>query len=275
MNCAWKELLSVLPPRLRGEVDKMGAQTMQELRLRIGSLPELVTGRGSAWLSGTVSQADLDYVVNAASRYSPWSAATSAQGYLTAPGGHRIGLTGDAVVRNGRMDGIRCIRSLCIRVARDFPGIGKKAAGIGGSILILGAPGWGKTTLLRDLIRCKSEFVPVSVVDERRELFPEQFPAGKRTDILWGCPKNEGIEIMLRTMGPKYIGVDEITAGEDCDALIRASCCGVDFLATAHASTIGEFRSRAVYRPLIENRIFGTVLLLHADKTFTLERMTI
>lgn len=275
MNCAWNELLSTVPPRLRGAVDKMGAQTMQELRLRIGGPPELVTGRGSIWLEGMAAQADLDYVINAASRYSPWSTATAAQGYLTAPGGHRIGLSGDAVVRNGRMEGIRSVRSLCIRVARDFPGIGKSAAGIKGSILILGAPGWGKTTLLRDLIRLKSETAPVSVVDERRELFPEHFLAGKRTDILWGCPKDEGIAAMLRTMGPRYIAVDEITDREDCEALVQASCCGVEFLATAHAASLGEFRSRPVYRPLVESRIFGSVLLLHADKTFTLERMTL
>lgn len=275
MNCAWKELLSILPPRLRGEADKLGAQTLQELRLRLGSQPELVTGKGSVWLSWVVCQADIDYVVNAASRYSPWAATTAAQGYLTAAGGHRIGIAGDAVCKSGNMEGIRRIQSLCIRVAKDLSGIGKKAADIGGSILILGAPGWGKTTLLRDLVRLKSETVPVSVVDERRELFPEQFLPGKRMDILWGCPKAIGIEILLRTMSPNYIAVDEITAQEDCDALVQASFCGVSFMATAHAASLSEFRSRAVYKPLLENRIFSTVLLLRKDKTYTLERITL
>lgn len=275
MNCGWKELLSILPPRLRPGVDKLGREDAQDIRLRVGAQTEVVTGRGSFWLPEAATQGDVDFCINAASRYSPWAASTVAQGYLTAPGGHRIGLCGEAVCRDGRMEGIRKVTSLCIRVARDFPGIGKKAAEINGSLLILGAPGWGKTTLLRDVIRHKSEICPVSVVDERRELFPEAFPWGKRTDILYGCPKSRGIEMLLRTMGPKYIAVDEITAQVDCDALIQGANCGVSFLATAHAASLGDFRSRPVYRPLVEHKIFGTVLVLRADKTYTLERMTV
>lgn len=275
MRCAWKEFLAVLPPRIRSGADRLDKENLREARLRVGSPPEAVTGKGCVWLPETVRQEDVDYVVNAASRYSPWAAATAAQGYLTAAGGHRIGLSGEAVCRNGRMDGIRRVQSLCIRVARDFPGIGRKAADLDGSILIVGAPGWGKTTLLRDLIRMKSEAETVSVVDERRELFPEQFPMGKRMDILYGCPKAVGIETMLRTMGPDYLAVDEITAEEDCQALLRAANCGVRFLATAHGASMKDIVCRSVYRSLVENRVFRTVLLLHADKTYTLERMTV
>lgn len=273
MRCAWKELLSILPPRLRSGVDRLGKGALQELRLRLGGEPELVCMGGSLWLPEEVTQGEIDYVINAASRYSPWAAATSAQGYLEAPGGHRIGLCGEAVCREGRMEGIRRVFSVCIRVARDLPGISQKARGIPGSILILGAPGWGKTTLLRDLIRSKSEEAAVCVVDERRELFPPEFPTGKRTDVLRGCPKALGIEMALRTMSPGYIALDEITAAEDSLALARAAGCGVRFLATAHASSLRDFQNRESYRPLTENHIFDRVLLLHPDKSYTLERM--
>ena len=230
MMCAWKQLLSVLPPRLRPEVDRLGKNALQELRLRLGMPPELVLSGESRWLGCCVSREDLNYCINAASRYSPWAAATTAQGYLTAPGGHRIGLCGEVVCKDGVVTGIREISSLCIRVARDFPGIAKRAADAPGSILILGAPGWGKTTLLRDLIRQIGEKQCVSVVDERGELFPEGLERGKKTDVLTGCPKSPGIDMVLRTMGPDCIAVDEITAEADARALLRAANCG-DFTA--------------------------------------------
>ena len=273
MNCAWKELLSLLPPRMRREVDLLGREGAQEIRLRINSPPELILAGEILNPEGTISREDLDYCINAASKYSPWAAATAAKGYLTAPGGHRVGLCGNAVVHNGILSGIRELRSLCIRVARDFPGI---AEGIpsGGSILILGAPGWGKTTLLRDLCRRISCERLVSVMDERGELFPEGMQSGNRMDILSGCPKTAGLEMLLRTMGPEYIAADEITSMEDCEALIRAANCGVHLLTTAHAASMEEYLRRPVYAGLIRHRIFQTIVLLRQDKTYTLERMS-
>lgn len=273
--CAWKELLSILPPRLRREVDSFGKDSVQELRLRINSPPELVLGEKSLWISEKTTRDDLNFVINTASRYSPWSAATAAQGYITAPGGHRIGVCGEVICRNGVVEGIREVRSLCIRVSRDFPGIGKGAADLKGSLLILGAPGWGKTTLLRDLIRQISERECVSVVDERGELFPEGFAKGKRMDVLTGCPKPAGIDMALRTMGPGCIAVDEITAEGDCLALMDAANCGVRLLATAHAASVQDFLCRRTYRPLTESHIFETLLVLRRDKSYKLERVTL
>lgn len=275
MMCAWTEFLGILPQKLRRDVDRMGKESLQELRLRMGAPPELVTGTGSQWLPGTINRSDLNFVVNAASSYSPWAAATIAQGYLTAPGGHRIGLCGEAVCRNGSMEGIREISSLCIRIARDFPGIARNAENVKGSILILGAPGWGKTTLLRDLIRRRGEREPISVVDERGELFPVGFSRGKRVDVLTGCPKAEGILTVLRTMGPGAIGVDEITEERDCVALLQAANCGVRLLATAHATSLQDICSRKIYRTLLENHVFDWFLVLHRDKTYSVERMTL
>lgn len=275
MRCAWKELLSILPVRLRGEIDILGRDTMQELRLRINAPPEVVLREKKIWLAGNTAKEELHFVVNAASRYSPWAASSAAHGYITAPGGHRIGLCGEAVCRNGTMEGIREVHSLCIRVARDYPGIGKAAANSQGSILILGAPGWGKTTLLRDLVRQFAEEKTVSVVDERGELFPTGFDRGKRTDVLTGCPKYIGIDMVLRTMGPSCIAVDEITAEKDCFALMQAANCGVRLMATAHADSVQDFCTRSIYQPLVKNHVFETLLILRRDKSYKVERMTI
>ena len=273
MRCAWKELLGILPPGIRSDVDKAGREVLQELRLRINAPPELVTASGSFWLHRNFAREDLDFVVNAATHYSPWTASSAARGYITAPGGHRIGLCGEVVCKDGVPSGLRTVSSLCIRVARDFPGI---AAGIGdikGSVLILGAPGWGKTTLLRDLIRQLSAGQHVAVIDERRELFPEGFARGRCQDTLSGCPKGTAVEMVLRTMGPQWIAVDEITAEEDVRSLVRSAGCGVRLLATAHAGCLEDFYERPIYHPLWKENIFQTLVLLKQDRTFTVERM--
>lgn len=276
MRCAWDALLAVLPQWMRAQVDALGRDTLQEVRLRAGEPPELILHGGMRRLSRKAVQEDLSFSVSAASRYSPWNQASAAQGYLTAPGGHRIGLCGEAVVKNGEMTGFRRITGLCIRVARDFPGIAARAADVHGSVLILGSPGSGKTTLLRDLARLRAERETVAVVDERGELFPENaagFSRGVHMDVLSGCAKRQGVELLLRCMGPQCIAVDEITAASDCEALLQAGWCGVTLLATAHARDRTDLLRRPVYRPLAESRLFGTLLVLAQDKSWHMERM--
>lgn len=282
MRCAWQAYLNLLPVWMRCKVDKLGKDSLLELRLRLNSPPELVTIQGSIWLEQAITKDDLAFSINAASRYSPWAAASAARGFITAPGGHRLGLCGSATVVEGNMSGISVPRSLCMRVARDFPGIAQNAAAIQGSILVIGKPGSGKTTLLRDLIRQKSDHGTgsVAVVDEREELFPYSqnqvfFSTGKKTDILSGCGKPQGIEMVLRNMGPEIIAVDEITAPEDCNALIHAGWCGVRLLATAHASSKEDLLNRPVYKPIVASGLFQTLLILQPDKSWRIERMKI
>jgi len=273
MICAWNDLLKILPEWLRQEVDSQEKNRVNEIRLRMNAPVELVLGRESRFLRRTVTQEDIDYVVNCASRYSPWAAASVSKGYITAPGGHRIGLCGEVVCREWTVTGIRRINSLCIRVARDYPGIGTAVMGAKGSVLILGAPGWGKTTLLRDMVRQLSQRDCVAVVDERGELCSPGFPIGRKMDVLVGAPKDQGIEMVLRSMGPNWIAVDEITAQEDTTAILEAFGCGVRLIATAHASSMEDFCRRKVYQPLVHNQIFDTVYVLNADKSFRGERM--
>ena len=275
MRCAWESLLGILPGWLGREVDRLGRETLQELRLRLNQPPELVLGGESRWLGQRVSRDDLSFCINTASRYSPWSAQSMAQGYLRAPGGHRIGICGEAVVHNGQFQGIRDPESLCIRVARDFPGIGGQAAMLEGNILVIGPPGWGKTTLLRDMARQAARREAVAVVDERGELFPESLvERGRRLDVLRGCPKKEGILLLLRTMGPSTIVVDEITAEADCRALIQAGWCGVRLFASVHAGSVQDLRRRELYRPLWETRLFQHYLVMDRNKNWHEERMT-
>ncbi len=281
MRCAWQAYINLLPIWMRQYVDRHGREDLQELRLRLGVPAELVTGHGSIFMDRPICKDDLSFCVNAASRYSPWSAATAARGYITSPGGHRLGLCGAATVAGGSMTGISSPTSLCIRVARDFPGIARKLAHERGSMLIIGKPGSGKTTLLRDLIRQRSESCgAVGVVDERGEIFPvvhnePVFAMGIRTDVLTGSSKVEGITAMVRNMCPQTVAVDEITAPQDCDALLQAGWCGTALLATAHAGTKEDLLTRPIYQPLVQSGLMKQVLILHEDKSWHMERMDV
>ena len=277
MMCEWDKLLAILPPQIRTDVDRLGKKDLQELRIRKDRNVQLVTASGNLQLNAIGTEDMLQFVINTASRYSPWAAASIASGYLTAPGGHRIGICGEAVIRDGEMTGIRNPTSVCIRVARDFPGIAEKAVKLKGNLLLVGPPGSGKTTLLRDLIRQLSDCGSgsVVVVDERGELFPvgTEFAMGAKTDVLTGCCKPKGIEMVLKTMGPAVIAVDEITSEADCDALEQALWCGVRILATAHAADRQDLMGRRIYRTLVRSGHFDTMLILQRDKSWATERM--
>lgn len=275
MECCWQELLQILPARLRQDVDRYGRASMTELRIRISRPVEIVTTTGIHWLQYLSSKEDIQYCINAATRYSPWISESIFDGYVTASGGHRIGVCGEWVYNGQAVKNVNHITSLCIRVARDMVGCSRKVPINNNSILIIGSPGTGKSTLLRDMIRRMSDTynTAVTVVDERRELFPISngifaFNPGKRTDVMYGCKKADGIEIALRTMSPQLIAVDEITALEDCNALEKAAWCGVRLLATAHAGNIQEFMERTIYRPIIEKKIFRRIISMNSDKSW-------
>lgn len=280
MKCAWEAYLGILPPQLRTDVDILGRDKLKELRLRVGFPAELVLKDQNVRLRGAVQAHDIQYVIQAASKYSAWAAATSSSGYLTAPGGHRIGICGEVVAEGGRMRGIRKPSSLCIRVARQFPELAYGADEFKGSVLIIGPPGSGKTTLLREWVRHRSEKGPgsISVVDERGELFPmidgvSCFDAGCRTDIISGCSKAEGIACVLRAMTPTCIAVDEITSEEDCEALVHSMWSGVELMATAHAACPEDLYRREIYRKLIGAGMFRTLIVMDPEQHWHTERM--
>lgn len=287
----FEQAAALLPPRLRRlalELPDERKARAEELRLRSRMPLTVVTQEGEL----SVAHADRDVIVTADdlermiagvtefSRYA--SVETLRQGFLIVRGGFRLGVCGTAVMRDGAVCNLKDITGLALRISHERVGIGAELApklfdgtGVFQSTLILSPPGWGKTTLLRDLIRCLSlgssehRALRVSVIDERSELAlscagSAQTELGNHTDVLDGCPKALGIPMVLRAMSPQVIAVDEITTPEDIAAMCAAANCGVGLLATIHAGSLRELGRKPLWRELLAAEVFSRAIVIDA-----------
>lgn len=278
-----KLLITLLPG-----VENLSDDTMsdvEEIRLCRGRKIRLCFRQREIELNDMVDEEILQTVLDRSTQRSPHAVMEMLRrGFLILPGGHRLGICGTGVYKDGRLMSLRDISSINIRVAKQIYGIGSSIADTlwnnPGSALVMGPPGRGKTTLLRDVIRQLSTRFRerIAVIDERLELAAcldgcAQFDLGPTSDILSAVGKAEGIDMLVRTMSPTWIALDEITAGEDVDAIIRGSYCGVRFLATAHGSSVEDLYSRPVYRKLIENHIFDYLYLIESNRSIRKEEL--
>ena len=274
---AFEAVRSVLPPRYRG----LDFSKVCELRLRAGQAPAIVIAQQERRLAGLVRPDELSEILRRATGNSLYACADALrQGFVTLSGGHRVGVCGEAVQKDGQMAGFSAVSSVCIRLARDVR-LDEKLflPHLSGSSLILGPPGSGKTTLLRACIRALSQSGQrVCVSDERGEIAAmregrPQFDLGPQTDVLSNLSKAEGMMLLLRAMGPQWIAADEITAQCDIVAMEQISYCGVKLLATAHAGSIEELHARPLYRSLLSLEIFKTAFVLRPDRSFCVEEV--
>lgn len=200
-------------------------------------------------------------------------------GYITVEGGHRIGMVGKAQVKDGRICSIHPIAGLNVRIAHQIIGSAEKLLPYvvqNGRLLhtlILSPPGGGKTTILRDLIRLSSDELglTVAVADERSELGGSfrgvpQCDLGMRTDVLDGCPKGEGMMMLLRAMNPQVIAVDELGAEKELDAVENILNAGVRLLCTAHSASMEELGKRKGFETLLQQNAFERIVVLSGRK---------
>ena len=207
------------------------------------------------------------------------------RGYITVRGGHRVGIAGRTVLERGAIRQMKDITCFNVRIARELPGIASKllpklidpAVGTIHPTLLLSPPGRGKTTLLRDIARSMSygrllrtgvpRAVKVGIVDERSELAAcvdgvPSFDVGPRTDVLDGCPKADGMMMMIRSMSPDVLVVDEIGRAEDTAGLHEAMLSGVRVIASAHASDLTQARHKPILRELMTMKLFTRYVVL-------------
>ncbi len=279
----WERAASVLPGPLRKSLHALGPDrldALEELRLRRGlPMTALLPGGETETDGPPVGGEELRQVVENATQSSAHTALDKVcQGFVTLRGGHRLGLCGTVVRKDGQIATLRELSSLSVRVARAVEGLAGPLLpqltedGRFLSTLILAPPGAGKTTLLRDLVRALSDGetgapLRVAVADERGEIAAlwrgePQLYVGRRTDVLDGCAKAEGLSILIRGMNPQAAAVDEITRPEDTQAVIEAAGCGVALIATAHGAGPDDLGRRPAYRELLAAGVFRRLVVL-------------
>lgn len=281
---AFDRAAQVLPPELRAAAlavpEEVRAEA-EEVRLRLGQPMTVLAGGTEREVPGPppVERGDLDAVLEIATRASAHTALERVRrGFVTLRGGHRIGLCGMAAMEGGQIKSLRCLSSLNLRVARPVPGAAaevlpllRRSGGVT-SALILAPPGAGKTTLLRELVRGLSDGeggapLRVGVADERGEIAAlwegkPELDVGKHTDVLDGCPKALGLELLLRGMNPQVLAADELTSPDDIGAAELAAGCGVPLLATAHGGGPQDLLRRPLYRRLLALGIFQKLVTI-------------
>lgn len=273
------EILSFLPKRITNALEThslLQEEGVEEIRVRINRPLEVTAGGVPYFLSYIVLPEDALQLLNKLGNFSMYTLEEELKrGYITIAGGHRVGLAGKVILDDGKVKAIRDISSFNFRIAREKIGIAEQLVP---SIyknewlhtMIIGPPQTGKTTLLRDVARLISTGIPekdlpplkVAIVDERSEIAGcvhgvPQLTFGPRVDILDSCPKAEGMMMMIRSMSPDVLIVDEIGRKEDAFAIMEAINAGIKLMMTTHGNSLDDLIKRPVLKPIVEMGIFN------------------
>lgn len=274
-----KNFLSIkklFPIQLRSELERLTADTHaapEEIRVRVGK--PLTLRRCGSEVFGTkeVTKSDMLYLIGSAADCSYHAVVRQMKnGYIPLQGGCRMGLCGCGNGADGELRSMDEVNSLCIRIASERVGCADAVweewmrDGFRNTVIIA-PPGAGKTTLLRELIRKLSVAgYYVGVADEREELSGRYhgqaaFELGPRSDVLTGISKNDAAMMLLRSMAPDIIAMDEITAFADQTAIREAVGCGVGLLTTIHGDGVQSLRKPA-FTALYEAEVFEKAILV-------------
>jgi stage III sporulation protein AA len=255
-----------LPVNLRAKITETTLRDAEEIRIRVKHPLEILYADGRSQCYGCTTASDLREMLNYLCGYSPYAMEEELrQGFFTIEGGHRVGVTGrTSYEKNGDspvVSVVSDISGLNIRIAHERKGCARnlipwiRRGGRLYNTFLFAPPGVGKTTYLRDCIRLlsngdeKLSGVKVGVVDERSEIAAchygvPQNDLGPRVDVLDNCPKEQGMRMLLRSMSPEVIAVDELGDQADFAAVAECAKSGVAVLGTIHAGTVGEARKK-------------------------------
>ncbi len=231
-----------------------------------------------------IRQKEIQETLSYVSKYSMYAFEEEIrQGYITVYGGHRVGICGQAVMEEGKVKTIRYVSFINIRIAHQvrkcsdhiMKYLYREREAVYNT-LILSPPMCGKTTLLRDIIRNISngisgrEGMNVGLADERSEIAAAyrgipQNDVGIRTDVLDAMPKTYGIMMLIRTMSPRVIAVDEIGSDADARAILYGVHCGCRFIGTIHGDSVEEIRNKEYMKLMLEEGIFQRFIIMRRN----------
>lgn len=268
------EQLAAIPP--------MQLSGMEEIRIRVQRPIEVILKGKPIFIPYIVQQEDAAQLLNKISQYSIYTLEEELRrGYITIEGGHRVGLAGKVILDQGKVKAIRDISSFNIRIAREKIGIAEPFLPYlydreWKHTMVIGPPQSGKTTLLRDIARMistgieKNQISPlkVGIVDERSEIAGSmkgvpQLSFGPRIDVLDACPKAEGMMMLIRSMSPDVLVVDEIGRLEDVEAIMEAVYAGIKLITTVHGRSLNEVKNRPSLVKLTNEGVFERYLELN------------
>lgn len=285
-----QQVLQVLAKSVRGimEAEDLDFEKLQEIRMRIGKPLIAVYDNEERLLpygqTHLVTKEELRETLEYVSHYSLYAYEHEiSQGFITIEGGHRVGVMGKAILEQNKVKNLQYISSVNIRMSHEILGCADQILPYVTKnrqmchTLVISPPRCGKTTLIRDLIRQISDgnmYVSgcsVGVVDERSEiggcyLGVAQNQLGMRTDILDCCPKADGMLMLIRSMAPQVIAVDEIGAPEDIHAIEYAMQCGCKMIASVHGLSMEEAADKPILGKLIKERRFERYIVLGNEK---------
>lgn len=286
-----KTMISRLPSSIMAILEEIRIREQRPLEIIYGGSYAFVTADGSAvqdpHQAYKASKQECLKLLDLLTNHSVYALEEELKrGFITIAGGHRVGLAGRAVTERGKVKLIREINAFNIRIARPVTGCAEHVLPqlrdeqhrTLHHTLIISPPQMGKTTLIRDLSRLVSSGLwgndrpnwtgrKVGIVDERSEIAAllhgvPQFDVGPRTDVLDRCPKAEGMMMMIRSLSPEVLVVDEIGVWEDAEAVKEAANAGIRVLATAHGESLDQIRSRPMFAKLMEDHTFDRYVVI-------------
>lgn len=276
-----EELAHCLPKTVAKMLLQQPEGSVQEIRVRARQKAVIRTAEETLLCGQEVTPQQVGQMAEALCEHALYARVEEQRsGFVTLRGGHRMGICGRVLLQGQSVRALREISSLCIRVAGQWRGAADKLLphlqapnGRVYSTLIVGLPGSGKTTMLRDACRRLSESgVRTGVVDERSEIAAmsggeAQLNVGPHTDVLDGCCKEVGLRWMLRSMSPDLLVTDELGTPGDAQAVMDCLAAGVSVLSTLHGRCVQPPPTRGVLMQLVQHRVFDRYALL--DDTHT------